>query len=355
VLKGDILIHGLGVAGATLAYLTSKLGFKVVGLDVAPYYRKACGDVVTLRSYTWELLRATGSVLTFARRFEVRVGGVEVAYLNLGPVWAVVDKPKLVNTLRSMAEAEGAKIVKGKGAPEAGSDGVVVDARGPYAHNLNESVLTVRFIAKARWDDDSALLDFDPANLGFYWVFPLGDGRINMGAGFKKVEDGGLLKALTLKYYRRLTSENAQVLDVRGAPVAVEAPVKLVEDGVYKVGEAAGLVNSTSGEGNRYAIHSAIALARAISKGRGVKGYKELLQGVLDEITLSRLLLKLVETLGPKASTKLMKSLPQEFWAYYFKGRLTRRALINILKGEPYTLILGVLRSLASSPHNIEP
>jgi flavin-dependent dehydrogenase len=102
----------------------------------------------------------------------------------------VVDKPKLVNTLRSMAEAEGAKIVKGKGAPEAGSDGVVVDARGPYAHNLNESVLTVRFIAKARWDDDSALLDFDPANLGFYRVFPLGDGRINMGAGFKKVEDG---------------------------------------------------------------------------------------------------------------------------------------------------------------------
>ncbi len=164
-----------------------------------------------------------------------------------------------------------------------------------------------------------------------------------------------MLKALTLKYYRRLTGENAQVLDVRGAPVAVEAPVKLVEDGVYKVGEAAGLVNSTSGEGNRYAIHSAIALARAISKGRGVKGYKELLQGVLDEITLSRLLLKLVETLGPKASTKLMKSLPQEFWAYYFKGRLTRRALTNILKGEPYTLILGVLRSLASSPHNIEP
>jgi len=86
-----------------------------------------------------------------------------------------------------------------------------------------------------------------------------------------------------------------------------------------------------------------------------VKGCKELLQGVLDEITLSRLLLKLVETLGPKASTKLMKSLPQEFWAYYFKGRLIRRALINILKGEPYTLILGVLRSLASSPHNIEP
>jgi flavin-dependent dehydrogenase len=88
VLKGDILIQGLGVAGATLAYLTSKLGFRVVGLNVAPYYRMACGDVVTLRSHTWELLRAAGSILTFARRFKVRVGGIEVAYLNLGPAWA---------------------------------------------------------------------------------------------------------------------------------------------------------------------------------------------------------------------------------------------------------------------------
>ncbi|MFZ8793566.1 MAG: hypothetical protein ACO2O2_06755, partial [Acidilobaceae archaeon] len=304
----------------------------VVGLDVAPYYRKACGDVVTLRSYTWELLRATGSILTFARRFEVRVGGIEVAYLNLGPVWAMVDKPKLVNTLRSMAEAEGAKIVKGKGAPEAGSDGVVVDARGPYAHNLNESVLTVRFIAKARGDDDSALLDFDPANLGFYWVFPLGDGRVNMGSGFRRVGDGRLLKLLTLRYYRRLTGGDPVVLDVRGAPVAVEAPVRLMENRVYKVGEAAGLVNSITGEGNRYAIHSAIALARTISQGRGVEGYRELLGGVLDEITLSRLLLRLVEKLGPKTSTKLMKSLPQEFWAYYFKGRLTRRTLLRVLR-----------------------
>jgi flavin-dependent dehydrogenase len=75
----------------------------------------------------------------------------------------------------------------------------------------------------------------------------------------------------------------------------VEAPVRLVEKGVYRVGEAAGLVNSTSGEGNRYAIHGAIALARAIGQGKGVDGYRELLGGVLDEVTLSRLLLRLVE------------------------------------------------------------
>ncbi len=53
---------------------------------MSPAYRKACGDVVTLRGHTWELLRVTGSVLNIIRRFEVRVGGVEVAYLDLGPV-----------------------------------------------------------------------------------------------------------------------------------------------------------------------------------------------------------------------------------------------------------------------------
>jgi flavin-dependent dehydrogenase len=345
----DVAIYGLGVAGATLAYLASRAGFRVVGLDMSPVYRKACGDVVTLRGYTWELLRTTGSVLNIVRRFEVRVGGVEVAYLDLGPVWAIVDKPKLVNTLRSMAVVEGARVTVGKGVPGAGAGSIVVDARGPYAHNPKGSVQTVRLIAKARWEGDLALVDFDPDNIGFYWVFPLGDGRVNMGSGFKRVGDGRLLKLLTLRYYRRLTGEDPIVLDVRGAPVAVEAPVRLVENGVYRVGEAAGLVNSTSGEGNRYAIHSAIALARAISQGKGVGGYRELLGGVLDEVTLSRLLLRLVEKLGSRASTKLLESLPREFWAYYFKGRLTRSTLARIARGEPYTLILGVLRGLSTA------
>ena len=82
-LNSVITVHGLGVAGSTLAYIASRMGFKVIGLDIAPRYRKACGDVVTLRGYTRELLKATGSILTFARSFEVKVGGVEVAYIDL--------------------------------------------------------------------------------------------------------------------------------------------------------------------------------------------------------------------------------------------------------------------------------
>ncbi len=342
---GDVVIYGLGVAGSTLAYLASSMGFKVTGFDMAPRYGKACGDVVTLRGFTWEVLRVTGSILEFVRRFEIRVGGVEVAYIDFKePVWAMVDKPKLVNTLRSMAEADGARVIRGRGRPRADPRAFVVDARGPYAHSPGYSVLTVRVVAKARWEHDLALIDFDPWNLGFYWIFPLDDNRINLGVGLASVGDGGILKELALKYYRRLAKTDPIVLDVRGAPVAVEAPVRLEEEGVYKIGEAAGLVNSTSGEGNRYAIHSAIALAKALKHNTGLKGYKELLGSVLDEITLSRSLLRLVKTLGPKTSSLLLSNAPREFWAYWLKGRLTRRTLLNTLRSMPHTLTLSRLK-----------
>jgi len=258
----------------------------------------------------------------------------------------MVNKPKLVNTLRSMAEGEGARIVISRGVPTRGN-GVVVDARGPYAHRTETSVLTVRIIANASWEQDLALLDFDTERLGYYWVFPLDDGsRVNLGVGLMGVRDGRLLKALALRYYRKLTGVDPVVLDVRGAPIAVEAPVKLQEGGVYKVGEAAGLVNSTTGEGNRYAIHSAIALAKALNHDEGVEGYTKLLQGILDEITLSRLILRLVKTLGPRTIPMLMTNAPREFWVNWFKGKLTRRTLIEILKDTSYTLILGSARRL---------
>jgi flavin-dependent dehydrogenase len=343
-LNSVITVHGLGVAGSTLAYIASRMGFKVIGLDIAPRYRKACGDVVTLRGYTRELLKATGSILTFARSFEVRVGGVEVAYIDFKePVWAMVDKPKLVNTLRYMAEVEGAKILAGRGRIEGGR-GLVVDARGPYSHRLEDTVLTVRLIAKTRWEPGLALIDFDVENMGFYWVFPLDDdgSLVNLGVGLMSVRDGSLLKALALRYYRRLRGLEPGVVDFKGAPVAVEAPVKLYDGVAYRVGEAAGLINSTSGEGNRYEIHSAIALAMALDKGGGLLGvYKMLLQGLLDEVTLSRRVLKAVKTLSPKARLTLMRMAPREFWVDWLKGRFTRRTVVRLLGGELLNLARG--------------
>ncbi|MFN4045950.1 MAG: NAD(P)/FAD-dependent oxidoreductase, partial [Acidilobaceae archaeon] len=104
----DITVAGLGVAGSTLAYHASKHGFKVAGYDVAPTYRKACGDVVSVRGETWGIVRETGSMLTGVKKFSITAGGVEVAYIDVGsPIWVIVDKSKLVNTLRELAASLG--------------------------------------------------------------------------------------------------------------------------------------------------------------------------------------------------------------------------------------------------------
>jgi len=214
----DIVVRGLGVAGSTLAYAASRAGFRVLGFDLASSYRKACGDVVTLRGYTWEVIRATGSLLTFVKRYSIRVGGVEAACIDFHrPVWAVVDKSKLVNELRAMAKSEGAELRVGK-TREVDGARLVVDARGPYAHSLDRTVLTLRFIARARWEPSLALIDFDPHNVGFYWVFPMDDdGRIiNIGSGFERVTNARVLEKLTLKYYKSTWGGPLEVLDVRG-------------------------------------------------------------------------------------------------------------------------------------------
>ena len=132
------------------------------------------------------------------------------------------------------------------------------------------------------------------------------------------------------------------MVDFKGAPVAVEAPVKLYDGVAYRVGEAAGLINSTSGEGNRYAVHSAIALAMALNKGEGLlEAYKRLLQGLLDEVTLSRSVLRAVKTLSPKARLNLVRMAPREFWVNWLKGRFARRTLLKVFGEELLNVVRG--------------
>lgn len=183
----EISIGGLGVSGATLAYLLAREGFRVEAFDVARGYRKACGDALTLRPFTEEIARATGSVETLVKRYMIAVDGEVVHDLTLKPPpWAIVDKALLVSRLREMAEAEGAVL---KLAPWPGpSRGLLaIDARGPLAASVGNAVFLYRVYSRARWDPETVYLDFNVRERGVYWVFPAdGDGRlVNIGAGFE--------------------------------------------------------------------------------------------------------------------------------------------------------------------------
>ncbi len=350
----DITIAGLGVAGSTLAYYASKHGFKVSGYDVAPTYRKACGDVVSVRGETWRIVRETESMITSVKKFSIGAGGVEVAYIDMGsPIWVVVDKSKLVKTLRELASSLGASIFKGKLSSLHSFKNIVVDARGPYSRSLEETVTAFRVIAECIWEPDMALIDFNVKNRGFYWVFPAdAEGKlVNLGAGFETLKNGGLLRKLTLAYYRRVCGPR-RIMDERGAPLQVHAPINLYSDGVLRVGEAGGLLNRTSGEGNRYAMLSSIALVEALrsssdleeAAGRYLRGVSSL----VSEVNVSRALLKIVTLVGWRRGEEILVNAPRNFWVKWLRSELTWGSLAKIAASSPGGS-LSMLRVLLSS------
>ena len=352
--RPDVLIAGAGVAVSLLARELAYKGFDVALLDWATRYRKACGDAVALREGLRGFLEKLGVVVTLVKSFEIRIHGSRVYEESFRePKWVIVDKPRLVANLREEAEAQGAIMLHGAWRGQRGV--VTVDARGPYANNPERRVFVYRVISRAKWDPEKALLDFDLKSRGFYWIFPADDdGRtVNIGAGFEESPSPAYLRKLVENYSYKLLG-GFEPLDEKGAPVTVKGPISTREKDTLKVGEAAGLVVSTAGEGNRPAILSAISLARAIESSfpniREIEEkYRAGISRVVSEVLVSRRLLAVVERAGHVRGEALMRSLPESFWRHYLASAVTTRRVVSAMLRKPVAG-LRLLRSLLSSP-----
>lgn len=358
---GDILVVGGGVSGSTLAYATAKEGFKVVVYDNLKNYLKACGDAVTVRELSRRLVKQTGSMLTEVKHFDIMVNGELVATVSFGSApWIIVDKPKLVSGLREMAESEGALFEWRREGLTRRGFGIVVDARGPYAWPPKYSVLAYRVLGRGDWDPNRALIDFRTRERGLYWVFPVDDEgrRFNAGAGFKDISDGNALKELIYTYLRDRLRIGPTKLEGRGAPIQIYAPLRLRENRVLKVGEAAGLIVRTAGEGNRPGMESGIALARAISSrwtgspedAFSVESrYANEASRLIDEVKTSRILLGIVERAGAVGGSEILRSLPKSFWHHYIRAGVGRGYVAKLMLLTP-RLTWRIATSLLSSP-----
>jgi len=335
--SGGFIIAGLGPAGAMAAYLLASKGFNVTGYDLQGSYRKACGDALTIRPDYEGLVREAGVVRGVVKSYRIMLSGDELATIDFpGPNWYIIDKRGMVDYLRSLAEAEGAEIVKGPAPrPGSASSRVYVDARGPYAHLDRGDVYVMVYRGIARvdgWDPETALLDFVPGEAGLFWVFPHGEGTVNFGAGFRR-RNIQYSREYSLRRLSELVS-NLKVIDEAGAPIAAWSPVEPVGPGVLRIGEAAGLVNSIAGEGNRLALLSAIALAQAAGGVRDLAlEYRARIRGLVSEALLSRALLSLVENSPGGEGT--LRSLPAWFWRYYLEGRLDILKVIRVFVENP--------------------
>ena len=272
-----IAILGGGVSGSLLSYLIkTRTNFDVKLFDIREKYVKPCGDIVP-NVYSppvpWD-------VKFRIKRFAFYLDGElmnEIEYRNTK--WLVIDKWGWINKMRERVGVTHVSLFNKK------DFDYVIDAKGPYDMD-REVVYTTRALIRTNRFDDIAIFEFNTRYTGFYWVFPSEEGILNVGAGFLEHKNS---KELVLSYIKE-KYKDAQILDIRGAPISV-SPIK---DKRFKIGEARGLVFPLSGEGIRPSAISAEVAFEALYKEKDFEFYMdEYLKKLYNAINIQHLLLKL--------------------------------------------------------------
>ena len=334
----DVLVVGGGPSGAACAYWLAEAGHDVVLVEKKRYPReKTCGDGLTPRAVKELEDMGLAGVLAGHHRF----GGLRsIAFgKTLELEWPetpgyprygyVITRHDLDQLVAERAEKAGAVVWQGTEAVSAVTeDGRVVGARvkrkdADGAVTAEEEVraqhvvvadgslsrfgrtlgttrnrayplgMAIRgYYTSPRHDEPwiESHLDVRDASgnvlPGYGWIFPVGDGRINVGVGllstfrgWKDVNTSHLMEAFT---HHAPASWDIRPETSCGAPTGGKLPMGLsvgprTGPGWLVVGDAGGLINPFNGEGIAYAYETGRMAAEAISAG-DVAGYEARLQ-----------------------------------------------------------------------------
>ncbi|MFZ8968544.1 MAG: NAD(P)/FAD-dependent oxidoreductase [Ilumatobacteraceae bacterium] len=307
----DIAVIGGGPAGAAAGIAAAQAGLRVVVLEKSEHGRdKICGDGLTPRAVA--AMDRLGVPLDGAHR----IGGLRMVagrqvrelpwpsggrFPDHGAVW---PRRRLDAALIDAAAAAGADVRFGVEAEPVIDDGRVVGvstpsgridadlvvvaagAPGKIARMLGaERVadepfgLAIRAYAETpRHGEDmleACLTLRDAAGTpvpGYGWMFPCGDGTVNIGVGalstmrgFKSLNLNTLLDA-----YRDLVIDSWSLGEYLERPRAWRLPMSVQRrhgPGWVAIGDAAGLVNPMNGEGIDYGLESGMAAVDAFMGG----------------------------------------------------------------------------------------
>ncbi len=305
----DVLVVGAGPAGSAAAAWTSRLGLDTVLLDAATFPRdKTCGDGLTPRAIAeLDRLDLGDWVRGHTVNRGLRASGFGQELLlpwpggSLPDHGSAVPRTELDARIRRTALAagaigvDGARAVDVERAADGSVTGVVVDTasgrhtigcrrlviadgvRSPLGRVLGREwhretaygVAGRSYVKSGRGDDPwiSSHLELrgEDGELlpGYGWIFPLGDGQVNLGVGAlatakrpAKVQIRPLME-----YYATLRREDwdlggdlrmptSALLPMGGAVSGVAGPNWIV------IGDAAGCVNPLNGEGIDYGLET---------------------------------------------------------------------------------------------------
>lgn len=364
--NADVVVVGAGPAGSAAAAWAARAGRDVLVIDAAQFPRdKACGDGLTPRAVA-ELERlGMGPWLdTRIRHRGLRMSGfgadVEVPWP--GPSFpstgSAVPRTELDDRIRSVAADDGAKMLLGTKAvgvqhdSQGRVDTVLLDdgssvgctelivadgARSTLGRVLGrawhkETVYGVAirgYIATPRanepWITSHLELRSPEGKVlpGYGWIFPLGNGEVNIGVGAlatsKRPADAALRPLMS--YYAGLRREEwgftgepraglSALLPMGGAVSGVAGPNWML------IGDAAACVNPLNGEGIDYGLETGRLAAELLGSGDLSRAWPALLTehyargfSVARRLALLLTLPRFLPLTGPVAmrSTTLMR------------------------------------------------
>lgn len=308
----DVVIVGLGVAGAYAAYRLSRSGLRVLAVDVKPYERlgdKPCGDAIGKHH-----LDTLGLVDLPHEVIEGHVRGIDIFSPNemirfrvLGEGYEV-DRIGLVRYLLKRAVDSGLEIMTGtaavspvirenhvrgvvllkEGKSVEVNAKVVIDASGnarviarrlprewPVSEELypRDTNIAYREVRKLpRGVDEPEILRIYVSKRvapgGYWWLFPysLREGYVNVGLGVQGGRGYPHPKDLLYTYVlKRDIFKDSKLVEAGGAVVPTRGPLNsLVWNGVAVVGDAAYTVNPVHGGGKGSAMVSSNCVSDAI-------------------------------------------------------------------------------------------
>jgi geranylgeranyl reductase family protein len=331
-MMADIIVLGLGPAGASAAAEAARRGCKVLALDRKdePGRPVQCAELVPA------LIEADLSGVV-RQRIDAMATFVEDDAPDLKPHFpghmldrAAFDASLVEAAVRAGAEARFSTFVKRvtpQGAVELADgsvlrSGVIVAADGPRSRggkaigSVNSELVETRQITvglKQAYGATDIFLSSDIPG-GYGWLFPKGE-VANLGAGVSpqfKARLKSIVGGLHAGQSHRLSSE---ILAVTGGAIPVGGMLKpygfLAQTLVLLAGDAAGLANPVTGAGIAAAVHSG-RLAGAAAAARESQEYEEELRDLYGA-ALERALRRRKELL----SVKPEKSALRRGWIAY--------------------------------------
>ena len=319
----DVLVIGAGPAGAAAGYWLAKEGLDVVMVDKKSFPReKTCGDGLTPRAVKQIVDMGLGSELEKYHRYEGLRATAHGKALELQwpthPIYPqhgyVVRRRELDTMVARQAQAAGATLLEGHEALAPVLDrgfvrGAVVQAKGSESPvELRAKYIIVADGANSRfgralgtyrtkeWPYGTAIRTYweTPRHAepwiesaldvkdrqgnplpGYGWIFPVGDGTVNIGVGllstfrdFKSVNTTHLLNE-----YAHMVADRWEIdpdqpthkatsgrIPMGGSVGPKSGPTYLV------IGDAAGSVNPFNGEGIDYAYETARMAAQILTE-----------------------------------------------------------------------------------------